>query len=272
MQPPQSTPASLPIKIAIADSLRIAIERGELQPGDSLPTLQELTKQWQCSVTSVRDALSLLKQQGLISGGRGRPPRVRARGVPTVRSNERHQWEKDRVSLPEEQRRKAGTSERETNKQLEEIDFTATYEQGPVSPEIAQELGIHEGDDVLVRYFESKEPVTGHRTAWSISYIPLALIQGNPALLDSDNEPWPGGTMHQLSTVGIEIMKVTDEVTSRMSTTVERQLWGLESGVPMIRIRRKSYDGHGTVVEVSDGDFPADRTLLEFVTNLEEWS
>jgi GntR family transcriptional regulator len=90
-------------------------------------------------------------------------------------------------------------------------------------------------------------------------------------LLDERNEPWPGGTQHQLSTVGIEIMTMIDEVTARMPTTVEVQMWGLPDGVPLIFCRRISLDADGRVVEVSDADYPADRTELHFVTPLKPW-
>lgn len=222
-------------------------------------------------MTSAREALGLLKEQGLVSGGRGRPLRVRVRGVPTVRSSKRHQVEKDRVHLPPEERRQVGTSELETKKSIDDLQFTATYDRIQANREFSRIFDIQEGEDILTRIFELKEPKNGIRAAWSISYIPVSLVRENPELLDSSHEPWPGGTMHQLSTVGIEIMKVVDEVTSRMSTTVERQLWGLEAGVPMILIRRISYDKKETVVEVSDAQFPADRTKLEFVTELKEW-
>jgi GntR family transcriptional regulator len=97
------------------------------------------------------------------------------------------------------------------------------------------------------------------------------LIDTNPALLDECNEPWPGGTMHQLSTVGIEIMRIVDEVTARMPTTVEAQLWDLPDGVPLVFCRRISIDAEGRTVEVSDADYPADRTELQFVTPLKAW-
>jgi GntR family transcriptional regulator len=104
-----------------------------------------------------------------------------------------------------------------------------------------------------------------------VSHIPLALVEGNPALLDPDREPWPGGTQHQLSTVGIEIMRIVDEVTARMPTTVEVQLWGLPDGVPLIFCRRISIDADGCVVEISDANYPADRTELHFITPLKPW-
>jgi GntR family transcriptional regulator len=107
--------------------------------------------------------------------------------------------------------------------------------------------------------------------SYSTSYMPLNLVASNPALLDAANEPWPGGTMHQLSTVGIEIMTVIDEVTARMPTTVEVQAWGLPDGIPLIFCRRISLDSDNRTVEISDSDYPADRTELRFVTPLKPW-
>jgi GntR family transcriptional regulator len=104
-----------------------------------------------------------------------------------------------------------------------------------------------------------------------VSYLPYALISANPDLLDSKNEPWPGGTQHQLYTVGIEITRIVDVVTSVMPTTAEAKHWELDAGVPMLRVRRISIDTQDRVVEVSDADFPADRTELRFATPLKQW-
>jgi GntR family transcriptional regulator len=66
-------------------------------------------------------------------------------------------------------------------------------------------------------------------------------------------------------------MKMVDEVTARMPTTVEAQLWGLAEGVPLIFCRRISIDAAGRVIETSDADYPADHTELHFVTPLRPW-
>jgi GntR family transcriptional regulator len=89
--------------------------------------------------------------------------------------------------------------------------------------------------------------------------------------MDASNEPWPGGTQHQLYTVGIEIMTMIDEVTAKMPTTVDRQAWGLDNGIPLLLVRRISIDKLDRIVEVSDAVFPADRTKLEFKTPLKPW-
>jgi GntR family transcriptional regulator len=268
---PQPTGVARPIQLRIADDLRIRIERGDLAPGDPLPTLQEITEEFECSVNSARAAIALLKQQGLITGGRGRPAIVRERLPRVCRSSDRHQDEKDLVLKPEAVRKSVGLAETDMGRKLEELSFAVEYEVVTPSPRLAADLGIPSDSQVLQRVYEMRDKKDGRRLSWSVSYIPVQVIEGNPELFDSANEPWPGGTQHQLSTVGVEIMRVVDQVSASMPTTVDAHEWRLDDGVPMLRVRRISYDQADRIVELSDADFPADRTELSFSTLLKKW-
>ncbi|MEU5795789.1 GntR family transcriptional regulator [Streptomyces sp. NPDC047813] len=268
---PQPTAVQRPIQLQIADAIRIRIERGELRPGDALPTLAEISQQWSCSMNSARGAVALLKAQGLITAGRGKAPRVRIPPARVIRSSERHQTEKDLARRPERERVSVGEAETNLGMSIQEQDFHTKYEVIPVIEGLANALQIQEGQSALRRTYKSTDPQSGRLLSYSNSYIPLSLIEGNPDLLDEGKEPWPGGTMHQLSTVGIEIMTIVDEVTGRMPTTVEAQAWGLADGVPLILCRRISLDGQDRVVEISDAEYPADRTELRFVSRLKPW-
>jgi UTRA domain len=73
---------------------------------------------------------------------------------------------------------------------------------------------------------------------------------------DPVHAAWPGGTMHALSTVGIEVDTIIDEVTAAMPTTVEVSTWALPEGVPLLWVRRSSLDTTGRVVEISDAQYP----------------
>jgi hypothetical protein len=53
-----------------------------------------------------------------------------------------------------------------------------------------------------------------------------------------------------------------------MDRTLEAQLWDLPDGVPLVFCRRISIDADGRTIEISDADYPADRTELQFVTPL----
>ena len=72
--PRRAEPASR--AAAIASALRGEIHSGALGPGAPLPSEAQLTARFGVSRGTVRQALAALRSEGLIGGGRGRPPRV----------------------------------------------------------------------------------------------------------------------------------------------------------------------------------------------------
>jgi GntR family transcriptional repressor for pyruvate dehydrogenase complex len=56
----------------IIDEIKVLIESDRLKPGDKIPTEQELMRIFKVSRTSIREALSVLKQEGLIDIIQGR--------------------------------------------------------------------------------------------------------------------------------------------------------------------------------------------------------
>ena len=255
----------------ITAELRRQIHDGTLGPGALLPSEPELARDYKVSRQTARVALQTLEQEGLITvrPRRGRTVRVPPRRA--VRSSERHQAEKNNAIRPEAERAKLGEAETNLSMSIAEQKFTSAYDTVMPDHELANILDIDLATPLLRRKFESTDPQTGHLLSSSVSYIPKKYLEGNPALLDQTNEPWPGGTLHQLSTVGIEIMQVVDQVTARMPASAETQAWDLPSGIPLLVCRRISSDADGRVIEVSDAEYPADRTELRFTTPLEPW-
>jgi len=170
------------------------------------------------------------------------------------------------------ERAASGAAETDLNARLADFRFTAEYETVALPDgDLSNVFELQPGTPMLRRVFELRDPANGHRQAWSVSHLPVKLIEANPALLDQSNEPWPGGTQHQLATVGIEVVRMDDLVWADMPTTADVQVWGLPDGVPMLHVRRISIDQNGRVVEVSDATYPADRTELRFSTPLARW-
>jgi molybdate-binding protein/DNA-binding transcriptional regulator YhcF (GntR family) len=60
----------------IADSIRQDILRGDLQPGDRLPSLRSLAAEWGCTVGTVQHAYRELADQGLVVGRPGQGTHV----------------------------------------------------------------------------------------------------------------------------------------------------------------------------------------------------
>jgi GntR family transcriptional regulator len=270
------TSGSAALHHQIADDLRARIAAGEYAPGTSLPPMRELQAQWNCSDGPVRDALAILRGEGLITLSRGAPARVR---IPPDRKEhsiavtpEVAQAYKDLALRSEGERESTGTVELSVGIPLSETQFSATYERVSASAKLAKEFKIKPGTELLRRTYRTSRKETGQLMLFSISHIPVYLIEGNPALLDSNNEPWPGGHWHQLYTVGIEIDRLENVITAIQPTTIERQDWAMDHGVPLLCLRSMSIDTLGRVVEVADSTYPADRTEIRYTQRLTRWA
>lgn len=69
----------------VARRLRATIESGEIKPGDRLPTQQELCESYGVSRPVVREAISLLKSEGLVISQQGRGQFVNPDGASVFR-------------------------------------------------------------------------------------------------------------------------------------------------------------------------------------------
>lgn len=66
----------------IAEDIRRKIRTGELKPGDKLPTVVELMRQYATSTTAVRNAMLVLRSEGLVEGQQGKGVYVAQHVVP----------------------------------------------------------------------------------------------------------------------------------------------------------------------------------------------
>lgn len=257
---------------AVAEQLRAAIRAGELQEGATLPTNEVLRGRFGVGKNVVSAAVQLLKGEGVLtSGGRGAPVRVRVTPRHLTRSNAAYQEEKDLVREPEDVRRRRGVAERDAKVEIEAVnDDRVTYDVVSPPEDIAQLLGLPSGEYVLRRTY-LRQYREGEGYSRMVSYLPYRLVKDHPPLLDSSNEPWPGGTLHQLYTAGIEAAKIVDQVSARMPTEEEFELYDIPSNVPVIAIRKITYDTTGRAVDVAELLTPSDRISLSYVTELRKW-
>ncbi|MEV0344034.1 GntR family transcriptional regulator [Nocardia sp. NPDC050713] len=255
----------------IAGELRRRIKDGELAPGERLPTEQELVAQFGVSLATIRQALSSLRTEGLISSRHGLGSYVRQPHKMITRRSERHQLEKDTVRKSEEERRHAGSAENDTGRHTNDFVFSASYTTMVADEDVAKVFGVAEGTPVLQRSYRTRFRDEDVPVAVGCSYVLLDTVRANPALLDSRNEPWPGGTMHQLSTVGIEVDRVVEELTTRLPSPDEIEELDLLPGTAVFAVRKTMFDINGQPVEHSDFILPGDRHRLVYTTQLERW-
>ncbi|MGW4774954.1 GntR family transcriptional regulator [Nocardia sp. NPDC004278] len=255
----------------IADDIRRQIEAGELIPGDRIPGEAALVERYKVSPPTLRQALSVLRTEGLLEARHGIGTFVRRPRQKVRRDAARYQWEKDRVHQPESERRSTGATERDTGVTVNALRFSARYKVIDADERIAEVLGISVGDQVLQRNYRTMLDHEGVPLNLSTSYIAYDIASANPELLEDSNEPWPGGTQHQLFTIGIEVDRVDEAISTRPPTAAETDELDLSTGVSVFVVRKWLKDTSDRVVEFSDVILPGDRTELIFSTKLDRW-
>jgi GntR family transcriptional regulator len=170
-----------------------------------------------------------------------------------------------------EERAQTGATEYDTGLELDDLVFHASYRGVTADKDIADAMGVCEGTALLERSYRTRYAAESAPFSLVTSYLVRDMIAGNPDLLDASNEPWPGGSQHQLSTVGIELDRVEERVTARPPTPEEAEELELPRGTSVLVLGKTSYDINGRVVDLSDIVLPGDRTELVFTTLLERW-
>ncbi|GAA1983247.1 GntR family transcriptional regulator [Amycolatopsis minnesotensis] len=258
----------------IATQLREKIERGELAPGKQLATVRELAAQYGVAYNTISRAIGQLKSEGLLKGVGGGPTRVRVRPTQVVRSNRTYDEEKRLVLAAREERERQGVSERTLGIPVRNLDRdTYEYNVLPVAKCPAQVGEILElsADEQVLRRRHTRRHVEHAGDSTSTSYLPHDVVRHNPRLLDPNEEPWPGGTLHQLWTAGREVGRIEDRITARMPTKAEQEALDIPPGIPLLDLTKITYDTLDRPVEVAFVPLPADRVEFRFSTDLERW-
>ncbi len=234
----------------VADDLRAAIKRGDLQPGENVPAEQDLAERHHVSRQTVRQALQLLTNEGLLASGRGRG-RI-------VRSQTRLRWQ---LSTYETQDRHSAEADAWSNgvaDQGRQPRQEVTVSIDLPSPEIAERLQIDAKDLVVVRRRLRYVDDTPFQLA--DSYFPESLARGTPLMVPGDVSV-PGGI---LASIGRPQVRITDEIQIRMPTKDESNRLGLQAGTPVAEHTRTGYDGDGRPVRVMVTIVPGDRHILVY--------
>ncbi|MFB8166114.1 GntR family transcriptional regulator [Streptomyces rubiginosohelvolus] len=256
----------------LADEFAARIRSGDLREGEALPQIRDLTAQGRGSTTTVQAAYRALESEGLVRIVRGRGTYVRRQRRRIVRQSQaRYQWEKDRALLPEAERRNTGVTEQETGLPTPQLDFHASYQVREAPSEIAERFEVPPGTQMLHRHYRTSSRDDTVPVSLIDSWIPYSVAAKNPELLDSGREPWPGGTMHQLATVGVELGEITDTISARPPTAQETKALDLPPGTSILVLHKASYTVEGDLAEFSEVILPGDRFEFLYRIPLERW-
>ncbi|GAB3829721.1 GntR family transcriptional regulator [Kribbella italica] len=220
-----------PLYQRIASELREQIRTGTIKAGDRLPTEVELRDQYDVSRNTVRLALAMLQNEGMISSVQGKGTIVREQIMLTYHAA----WAESRDRNASDQTDAFYAEMKAQGRTGEYRDFEMRIKSA--SPHLAARLGVEEGDSLVSRAISRY--ADGEPFSLQDSYYPMDIAQACGLLTPHDV---PGGVIRAMAKKGHEEIGYVDELTTRMPTPDEaRKLGGLGSGTPVLVYVRTTY-------------------------------
>lgn len=228
----------------IAAAIRDEIRAGVYRPGDRLPAETAFMERFGVSLPTLRQAIGVLRLEGLVESQHGRGTFVRERRRQARRVRHRYA----------EARRRGGLLEPGYR---HEITFAG---RGPLPGHVAELMGVAAPSEVVVRRRRLYDPDTGRLEQLGASYLPLAVAAGT--YLESA-EVVPTALFQCVEELsGRRYRHVRDRWVARSATAEEAGLFELPAGSPVLQLVHTALDADGLVLEVAESVWPADRVLL----------
>jgi GntR family transcriptional regulator len=241
-----------PLYRRIADQLRDAIYRGELAPGERLPSEQELMERHDVSRNTVRLALAALSSEGLIASSQGRGSFVRERAPLRFFASKTDSHERRARATRDAFMSDVAEQGRDGGLHIEVAMVRA-------DTTIAARLEIDEGTTVVVR--RRVQYVDDEPYATADTYFPLELVKDSPIV---DPDDIPHGANKILDDLGRAQVRFQDEITVRMPTADEANTLRIGPGTPVACLARAGYDADDTPVRLFITVLPGDRYTLVY--------
>ncbi|MEV4176277.1 GntR family transcriptional regulator [Nonomuraea sp. NPDC049709] len=217
----------------VAADLRRRISSGDLPVGAAVPSESQLCEQWGASRGPIRQALATLRAEGLIGGGRGKPPVVRSHTMPqpfeTFLSFSR--WAERTGHTPGQR--------------------TVEIARRPATAEAADALSVDEGAPV-------------------VQLLRLRLLDGVPAMVERTTFVWSvgrllfdfdcdqGSVFAYLSGRGVDLSRARHVIDAIVAGETDAALLAVSPGSALLRERRRTSSADGVPVEYSDDRYRPD--------------
>jgi GntR family transcriptional regulator len=244
----------------IADTLRRDIREGRLEPGERLPSENELAEQHETTRATVRKAIALLRAEGLVASEQGRGVFVRPRPhlkMLLTGSN----WRAHRGGGLSNFNAEAASQGRTATQQLLAVEET----EAPA--EIAERLRVPANTIVIVR--KRLFVVDGEPMQFCDGYYPADLFRGTAV---AETRRIRGG-VHGLiedpeGPIRRRVTRFVEDLDVRMPVPSESAELAIPEGVPVVRVFRTAYDSNEEVLEVLDSLVPTDRFAFRYVIDV----
>jgi len=214
--------------------LQQRIESGEFKPGQALPSVAELQKQFNASEEEVKQALSELIYEGFLE-------RVRPEPTETIRVPGYKLWGTlgGIHSLTHEARKRG----QEPGTEVLRFDIV------PVWPAVGKRLQLDPGEEVVV--MERLRTADGEPVAIETSYMPAKYMPGVTKEMFEAKGAGQSSFEVMQKKFGLKSHKAVDEVTVAAVEKREAELLGLDEGTPVLVRFRITYSDRGIPIKCS---------------------
>ncbi|MGE5675674.1 MAG: GntR family transcriptional regulator [Mycobacterium leprae] len=224
----------VPIYYQIRSQILEAIEKGQLKPGDRVPSERELTERYGVSRMTVRQALVELESQGHLQ-------RVQGTGT-FVNTPKVEQPLYSLTSFTEDMQRRG----------LVPGSQLLSAQEVAAGRRAQQALAI--GENEPVARVERLRLGDGKPMAIEVSHIPAALV---PGLLNEDLS----GSLYKLlrERYGLMLRQATQSLEAVAARPHEAKLLGVREGTPLLMLERVVHNEHGRPIEFAQSFYRGDR-------------
>ncbi len=230
--------SGLPFYLQIGEQLRTRITRGNLRPGDALPSELELKEQYEVSRATVRQALDTLERDGLIYREQGRGTFVAHPAVEQALTRV--------VSFTEDMRSRGfapGTR-------------VLSAEIIPASAELAQRLAVQPGEE-LAR-IQRLRLADGEPMSIEVSHL---VHRYCPGILQHDYANQPLREMLERD-YDIRITSATQAIQAVSASREIAAALGVKRGAALLFIERTSHSQYAVPIELLQIYHRGDRYVL----------
>jgi GntR family transcriptional regulator len=234
----------------VAAELREQIMSGALPDGAVVPGENTLRAAYGISRTTARDALRVLKDEGLTVTRQGSRTRVRLfkplRRLGNKRLSREH-WGAGRAIWE--------VDAKDRNWVPDQVDVS----EAAAPAHIAAALGLEPGTRVVIR--ARRFTVDGRPVQLATSYLPASIAAGTQI---AEVNTGPGGSYARLTDLGFAPAEFAEEIRARMPSPEEIGRLELPPGTPVIALTRRAATAEGVTVEVNEMVLDAYAYVLEY--------
>jgi DNA-binding GntR family transcriptional regulator len=227
----------------IADELRRRVREGEHAAGERMPAETDLAEQFRVSLPTIRQALGVLRAEGLIES---------RHGIGT--------FVKEHRRLQRRSRHRYGRARSDKRLLTSHLQHEILFAGRELTPAHIAEVMPEPPAEIIARRRILRDPETGQVEEIGASFVPTEIAAGTfleepavvPKALFLCVEDLSGKTYAY----------ARDRWLARMPTADEADTLGLAPGAAVVHVIHTAEADDGTILEISESVWPAERVMI----------